>query len=171
MILYQWLMNDFLKTLSYTGSCVSANITPCAAFSKDCLLNDRWLLDGCPSKVTGIWCDVLKMSAAKQHIFIQRILWIHSLTKQKAGRAQILRVPSHVWDIECDVCCLAGHVLEMMRTHRTPDNHLRFTPEALKTVMTQFIEGILELDWMKYTLNHSQIGPFSLQRVGFHFKT
>lgn len=90
---------------------------------------------------------MLEMNSAKQHIFMQRILFVHSMTKQKAGRAQVLRVPAQVWDAEADICCLGGFVLDEMRTHRTPDNLLRFPGETLITVMNQFIEGFLEADW------------------------
>ena len=71
---------------------------PLSAFSKDCLLHSRWLLGGCPPKLVGLWADVLEMTEAKQHIFMQRILFVFDVTKQKAGRAQILRVPAQTWD-------------------------------------------------------------------------
>eukprot|EP00435_Cladocopium_sp_Y103_P025652 s2929_g6.t1 len=127
-------------------------LNPCAAFSKDCLLNGRWLLGGCPKQVAGIWGSILEMNSAKQLIFLQRILFVHSLTKQKAGRAQVLRVAAQVWDVEADVSCLGGFVLEEMRQHRTPENLLRFPGETLITVMNQFIEGYLDTagaDWKK----------------------
>lgn len=123
-------------------------LNPCAAFSKDCLLNGRWLLGGCPKQVAGIWGSILEMNNAKQLMFLQRILFLHSLTKQKAGRAQVLRVAAQVWDLEADVSCLAGFVLEEMREHRTPENLLRFPAETLVTVMNQFLEGYLDTDWM-----------------------
>ena len=84
------------------------------------------------------------------------------MTKQKAGRAQVLRVPGQVWDAEADVCCLGGFVLDEMRTFRTPDNLLRFPAETLVRVMNQFIEGCLEANWKQFN-SPSQQDNLSLQ--------
>ena len=75
---------------------------------------------------------------------MQRVLFSHTVTKKKAGKAQILRLPSHVWELEADVACLAGTILEKMRSFRDPSNLLVFPVETIKMVMTHFIEGLLE---------------------------
>ena len=115
-----------------------------AAFSRDTLLNSRWLLQGVPRGSEGIWRDILEMDSGKQHIFMQRVLFVHGVTKKKAGKAQILRLPNHVWELEADVACLAGTILQKMQSFRDPSNLLVFPVETIKMVMSHFIEGLLE---------------------------
>ena len=114
-----------------------------AAFSQSTLLADRWLLGGVPPKADGVWHDVLKMDPGKQHVFLQRVLFIHDVTKRKAGKAQSLRVPQATWDLEADLACLGGFILESMKTHRDPENLVVFPVETIATVLTSFIEGFL----------------------------
>lgn len=84
------------------------------------------------------------MDSGKQHIFMQRVLFVHGVTKKKAGKAQILRLPNHVWELEADVACLAGTILQKMQSFRDPSNLLVFPVETIKMVMSRFIEGLLE---------------------------
>lgn len=83
------------------------------------------------------------MNDAKQHIFLQRVLFIHDLTKRRAGKAQVLRLSTTEWLAEADLCCCGGYVLEAMRTARDPDNLVMFSVDTVKTVMARFIEGSL----------------------------
>ena len=83
------------------------------------------------------------MNEVKQHIFIQRVLFVHSVLKGKAGKAQVLRLTPSVWDQEADISCVAGSVLEKMQSFRDPQNLLVFQPDTVKAAMTRFIEGIL----------------------------
>jgi len=114
-----------------------------AAFCRETLLNGRWLLDGIPSNAEGFWHDVLKMNAAKQHVFLQRILFIFEITRRKAGKAQILRVSQDVWDMEANVCCLAMDVMEAMNSARDDNNLALFEGDTMKAVLNSFIEGYL----------------------------
>ena len=115
-----------------------------AAFSKETLLNGRWLLGGIPKQAEGIWRDLLEMNEARQHMFLQRVLFLHQVTKTKAGKAQVLRLPPTQWDMEADVACLAGAVLEKMQSFRDPNNLLTVPAETIQSVMSRFIEGCLD---------------------------
>ena len=92
----------------------------------------------------GIWRDLLEMTESRQELFMKRVIFCHTVTKKKAGKAQLLRLPPNVWDLEADVCCLGSAVLEKMSTFRDPSNLLAFPKETLESVMTSFIEGALE---------------------------
>ncbi|CAL1173949.1 unnamed protein product [Cladocopium goreaui] len=72
---------------------------------------------------------------------MQRILFMHNINKGKAGKAQSLRIPQTVWDLEVDLACLAGHVLDAMSSYRNPENLLVFDEAVIKAAMTNFIEG------------------------------
>lgn len=129
------------QTQSPTPQSSQESAIALSAFSHNTLLNGRWLLEGLPGGADGMWHDVLKMTATKQHIFMQRILFMFEVTKRKAGKAQVLRVTQDVWDHEADVCCFAGDVLEHMRTARDENNMLIFEPKLLATLLSNFIEG------------------------------
>lgn len=113
-----------------------------AAFAQNTLLADRWLLGGSPPRADGVWHGVLKMDEGKQHCFMQRILFMHDVTKRKAGRAQSLRTPPATWELEADLACIAGHILEGMRAHMNPENLVVFPPDTMHSVLTRFIEGL-----------------------------
>ena len=117
-----------------------------AAFSQQMLLNGRWLLDGVPSGVDGLWYDVLKMTSAKQYIFISRVLFIYEVAKRKAGKAQILRISPSDWDVEADICCFAADVMESMRVARDENNMQIFATDLLTTLLNNFLEGYLVLN-------------------------
>ena len=89
----------------------------------------------------GLWYNVLKMTSAKQYIFIQRILFIYEVAKRKAGKAQILRISPSDWDSEADMCCFAADVMESMRVARDENNMQIFGNDLLATVVNQFLEG------------------------------
>lgn len=89
----------------------------------------------------GHWYDVLKMTSAKQYIFISRILFIYEVSKRKAGKAQILRIPPADWDAEADMCCCAADVMESMRVARDENNMQIFGTDLLATLLNQFLEG------------------------------
>lgn len=116
---------------------------PCAAFSWEMLLNSRWLPDGCNKLGEGVWHDLLVTNNFKQHIFLQRILFVFELTKRKAGKAQLLRLSQEAWDHECDIACLMGATIEEMRKFRDPSNALCFSTEKIKEIINHYIEGKL----------------------------
>jgi len=115
-----------------------------AAFSKENLLNGRWLLGGVPANAEGVWHDTLKTSEFKQFIFIQRILFMFEITKRKAGKAQILRVSQDAWEFECNMCCCAAETLSKMREARDENNLQLFEDAKVKTVMNNVIEGYFD---------------------------
>ena len=135
-----------LKNMS-SGFETSLILSPPAAFSRDTLLNSRWLLGGVPKDCEGIWRDLLEMNDVKQHLFLQRVNLVHSIAKKKAGKAQVLRLSPATWNQEADVACLAGSVLEKMQSFRDPQNLLTFPGETVKAVMNRFIEGKLDLPY------------------------
>ncbi|CAK9109979.1 Uncharacterized protein SCF082_LOCUS51089 [Durusdinium trenchii] len=81
------------------------------------------------------------MTDAKQHVFLQRVLFIFDVTKRSAGKAQVLRLSAQQWAAECDLCCLGAYVLEQMHDHRDANNLMVFNDGVVKTVMNQLIEG------------------------------
>ena len=116
------------------------------AFSKECLLSERWYLGGVPKdcrNTTGVWFDMMKVTEASQFLFLERIFFIHNLTKSKGGKSQSTRIPLSLWNTEMDITCLACYVFEAMRTHRTPDNNLVFQEETIKVLVDRYNEGRL----------------------------
>ncbi len=86
----------------------------------------------------------MEMSETKQHIFMQRVLFSYDITKKRAGKAQILRIPMAQWEQEADICCLGGEILEKMRTFRDPSNLTVFPIETIAATLTRLIEGSLD---------------------------
>lgn len=116
---------------------------PCAAFSRDTLLNSRWFLEEKPKGVNGIWGDILQMTQVGQVVFMQRILFIFQVNKRSAGKAQSLRISKAEWNLECDVCSMGSYVLEEMRRYRDAENLTVFPTDTIKTLLSRFIEGFL----------------------------
>lgn len=117
---------------------------PLPAFSKDCLLNDRWLLGGVPKRSEGIWYEVLLMTAEKQLLFLKRVLFLHSLAKRRAtSKSAVLRLAPAEWAFEADHMSVLAHCLATMKTHRNPavGNALVFPEEVLNTLQQRAIEG------------------------------
>ena len=78
-------------------------------------------------------------------------------TRGKAGKAQSLRIPQTVWDLEVDLACLAGHVLDAMSSYRNPENLLVFDEAVIKAAMTNFIEGTLW--WYSKVFYYKDVWP------------
>ena len=116
----------------------------CPAFSREMLLNDRWLLKGCPGDAQDMWADILEMTEQKQILFMKRVLFVHSVTKKKAGRAQILRLAPAQWQLEADIACLTGSIMGKMKDYRDPANNICFTEETMIKVTNLYVEGFLE---------------------------
>ena len=116
---------------------------PPAAFHQSTLLGDRWLLGAVAPKADGVWYEIMTVDEGKQHVILQRVLFMHNIAKGKAGKAQSLRISQTVWDLEVDLACLAGHILDAMASYRTPDTLLVFDQAVIKAAMTNFIEGTL----------------------------
>lgn len=89
--------------------------------------------------------DIMTVSPAKQHLFIQRVLFMYDITKQSAGKAQVLRISLDRWIAECDIACLCGFILEEMERFRDPKNLTVFSKETLGVLMSRFIEGPLNM--------------------------
>lgn len=87
---------------------------------------------------------MMKATETSQFLFLERIFFIHNLTKSKGGKSQSAKVPLSVWNSEMDVTCLACYVFEAMRMHRTPDNNLVFQEETIKVLVGRYNEGRLE---------------------------
>ncbi|CAK9029503.1 Uncharacterized protein SCF082_LOCUS18814 [Durusdinium trenchii] len=66
---------------------------------------------------------------------------MYDITKQSAGKAQVLRISLDRWIAECDIACLCGFILEEMERFRDPKNLTVFSKETLGVLMSRFIEG------------------------------
>lgn len=88
-----------------------------------------------------MWADILEMTEQKQILFMKRVLFVHSLTKKKAGRAQILRLAPAQWQLEADIACLTGNIIGKMKDYRDPSNNICFPAETLVKVTNLYIEG------------------------------
>ena len=119
-------------------------IQPFAVFSRDTLLQPRWFLSDKPKGTEGIWSDILKMNDGKQHIFIQRVLFVFEVDKRSAGKAQSLRMSKGDWAAECEAACLAGFVVEEMQKFRDPENAVVFEPTTITAAVVRFIEGLFD---------------------------
>ena len=127
----------FLNALFRNG------LTFLPAFSQSILLQSRWLLGGCKTGADGIWRDATVMDEGRQHLFMQRVLFLFEVTKRKAGRAQVLRLSQDAWDVECDIAALAGFVIDCMGKHRDENNMKVFSDETMSGLVVHFVEGFL----------------------------
>lgn len=88
-----------------------------------------------------MWGEILQVDAAKQHIFLQRVLFMFDCVKRSAGKAQSLKLSLERWNYECDMACLGGYVLHEMQQHRNEENLHVFPAETIALLMSRFIEG------------------------------
>ena len=115
-----------------------------AAFGREHLLGERWLLGSNAHGVEAIWADIGSITPKKQELFVERILFLHTLAISRATSAsQAVRLPLTQWDKEIEIAALGSYVLEAMLFHRDKDqNNARvFSDDVLKECRTRFIEG------------------------------
>lgn len=121
---------------------------PLAAFGREHLLGERWLLGSNANNADGCWADICKMDSAKQELFLERVLFLHQLAVSRTtSSSQSVRLSLCQWEKEVEICCTAGYVLKAMAAHVDPDknNAQVFDEKTIKQVKTRVIEGTLFL--------------------------
>ena len=85
----------------------------------------------------GLWHDVLKMTATKQELFMERVLLLHKIAlKKRAGKSSNVRLTLSKWESETNIMAVLGHVLQEM------DNRPNlFKPEHVKAASQKILEG------------------------------
>lgn len=116
-----------------------------AAFSKETLLDSRWLLEGVPRVSHKLWHSILCMDKGKQALFMKRILLVHQLTAKRAGKAASLRLGLAEWNLEADRMCFLGFVFQEMRLAVADDGTPLFDDALVDKLVQRSIEGSLRL--------------------------
>lgn len=112
-----------------------------SAFSKDLLLEKRWLLQGSVKVSCSMWHSILTVDEEKQCLFIDRILMLHSISAKRASSRTILRLTQQEWCQEVDICCVLGWLLVEMTRAQFDDGTNMFPFEILDAALKRCIEG------------------------------
>ena len=124
----------------------SAQLIP-AAFGREHLLSERWLLGSSSRGADGIWHGVLEVEPGKQALFMDRVLFLHNLA---VGRVSVqatsaLRLSSEAWEAEVELACLGYHCLEEMRKAKDSKGDALFAQGLLDTARIRYLEGFFAL--------------------------
>ena len=84
------------------------------------------------------------MSAEKQYLFMERVLWAFAVKKRQVRHISAARFTAESWDLQCDCCCLLAHVLAEMAAARAADGSAVFPAAQLLKARRRAIEGHLD---------------------------
>ena len=147
IILKAYIRIQYLEKPSFISA---LSVWPLAAFGREHLLGERWLLGSSANGAEGIWADIARMNNDKQELFIKRILFQHRLAIQRStSNSQQVRLAPAQWDKEIEIACLGAYIITTMKSHRDPEknNAQVFSGEVMKQCTTRFIEGYLVHNW------------------------
>ena len=86
----------------------------------------------------GLWHQILKVTEAKQKLFLDRVLFVHGVKiKKRASKSQSVRMDLATWDRECSNMCALQHVLEQM------DAQKPLFDAVMGTARQRILEGCL----------------------------
>ena len=141
----------FIKREMPSISCVFT----LSAFSREFLMDSRWLLDGLP-KTAGLcahWHSILKMCPSKQAMFLERLFHLHDVQQRRAGRACVTRLSQEQWLAEIDSICLQSYIYDSMIVSKDSRDNALFDLDTLKKVKLGIMEGnlVIALDFFRLT--------------------
>ena len=116
-----------------------------SAFGRDHLLSERWLLGSTSKSADGIWTEIMQVDQHKQKLFINRVMFLHSLA---VGRVSVqtttaVRLTASQWEAEVELACAGGYVMDKMSQARDAENKPVFSESVIKNCWGRFIEGSL----------------------------
>lgn len=83
------------------------------------------------------------MNAAKQELFVERVLFLHSLAVRRGGRYGNLKLTLNDWNAEADRMAFVGYVLEKMTESCDSNGDPLFKADVLQRVRVRALEGYL----------------------------
>ena len=117
---------------------------PRAAFGREHLLGERWLLGSRANGMDGCWAEISLIDTKSQELFLERVLFLHNLAISRATSAsQPVRLPIAQWEKEIEIACVASHVLNAMKDCIDSENcNARiFSDDVIKQCRARVIEG------------------------------
>lgn len=144
LLIVQFFCSEYLK--KHKLEFIKNICFPPAAFSKEHLLCERWLLGSGLKGSDGCWRSIMEMDEVKQSHFVQRVFFLHALaTARSSNSSQNVRMSMQQFEKEVDIACLGIHVLTAMANERNPENNnaLVFTQECLDNCRARLLEGFL----------------------------
>ena len=145
----------FPKSIIVCQPLASFSILALSAFTRETLLDKRWLLGGTSRASCGLWHEILTIDDVKQRLFMKRLLHLHTVHCRRAGRACLMRMSSDQWLAEIERICLLGYIFNDMMKNEA------FDVETLQKVQIGILEGHPGL-----ICHHHIIVFFSLKDVG-----
>eukprot|EP00435_Cladocopium_sp_Y103_P055314 s10_g18.t1 len=120
----------------------SAQLIP-AAFGREHLLSERWLLGSSSKGADGIWFGLLEVGPEKQKLFLERVLFLHKLAVGRVSNqtTSALRLSSHAWETEVELACLGSHCLESMANAKDSKGDALFSQDLLNACRGRYLEG------------------------------
>lgn len=117
---------------------------PRAAFGREHLLGERWLLGSRSTGLDGCWAEITLIDKENQKLFLERVLFLHSLATSRAtSAAQQVRLPIAQWEKEIEIACVASYVLKAMKDSIDSENcNARvFSDTVIQQCRARVIEG------------------------------
>ena len=125
--------------------CLHSLLSTLSAFSREFLMDSRWLLDGMP-KTAGLcanWHSILKMSPSKQSMFLERLFHLHDVQQRRAGRACVTRLSQDLWQAEIDSICVQTYIFDNMVVSKDSKDNAMFGLDTLNKIKLGILEGNL----------------------------
>ena len=124
-------------------------LKPCAAFSKETLTCQRWLLDGVETGCCALWTSILTITEQNQVLFLKRVLFLHALAFRRAGKACVPRLAVADWCCEVNRMCLGCYIIREMTFAKDHDGNRMFDDPILEKIIQRTVDGPLGLDQIK----------------------
>ncbi|CAE7777691.1 unnamed protein product [Symbiodinium sp. CCMP2456] len=112
-----------------------------SAFSVETIRNQRWLIGSAGRSPNPWWQAVDTVSAAKQELFLERLLFSFSVRKKQCRNASTARITGEAWEQLLETSCLLHQILEEMSSAKTAEGGGLFLEEDLVKARRRGIEG------------------------------
>ncbi|CAE7749170.1 unnamed protein product [Symbiodinium sp. CCMP2456] len=120
---------------------LQANTWANSAFSVETIRNQRWLIGSTGRSSNPWWQAVETVSAAKQELFMERVLFTFSVRKKQCKNASTARLNGESWEQMLEASCLLFQLLEDMQAAKHASGEAVFRPEDLVKARRRGVEG------------------------------
>ncbi|CAE7418630.1 unnamed protein product [Symbiodinium sp. CCMP2592] len=103
--------------------------------------NQRWLIGSTGKSPNPWWQAVETVTAAKQELFLERLLFTFGVRKKQCRNASTARISGEAWEQLLETTCLLFQILEDMWTSKDASGDAIFKEEDLVKARRRGVEG------------------------------
>lgn len=126
--------------------------------------NQRWLIGSAGRSPNPWWQAVDTVSAAKQELFLERLLFSFSVRKKQCRNASTARITGEAWEQLLETSCLLHQILEEMSSAKTAEGGGLFLEEDLVKARRRGIEGYPASDGLGFRVEYVKKASIQGQR-------